>query len=88
MNMIVEEENKKGGYMDMPYYYRAKESFTLEFAPKHFNDVGLHKFRVNITDSLAITSDYMILNITNSYPHFVKNVPPDMNIRFNNTFSY
>ncbi len=77
-----------GIIIDAPYYLTSTGLFSMKFSPIKLNDVGIHLFKVKISDGLDTSTEYFTLKITNSNPYFVKEKPQNLEIKFNNSYHY
>jgi hypothetical protein len=61
---------------------------TLRFFTNSFFDIGVHKFKLTLTDGHMSSSKDLFVEFFNNPPFFIKEVPINMTIKFNNSFEY
>jgi hypothetical protein len=60
----------------------------LKFFTNSFTDVGVHKFQLKLSDTQLSTTYDLWVEFFNNPPFFIKEVPMNMTLKFNNTFEY
>ncbi len=61
---------------------------TLRFYTNSFADIGVHKFQLWLSDGQLSSYKDVYVELFNNPPYFIKEVPANMTLRFNNTFEY
>ena len=61
---------------------------TLRFFTNSFNDVGVYKFQLTLSDTRLTSSKDFYVEFINAPPFFIKDPPMNLTLKFNNTFEY
>ena len=61
---------------------------TMKFFTNSFADIGIHKFRLYLNDTQLSTYKDLYVEFFNNAPFFIKEVPMNLKVKFNNTFEY
>jgi hypothetical protein len=60
----------------------------IAIAPTQMREIGNYLINVTVSDSLATVSTSFQISVMNTPPYFLKTVPEDFTIRFNNTYVF
>ena len=61
---------------------------TVAIAPTQMREIGNYFINVTVSDSLATVSSTFQISVMNTPPYFLKTVPEDFTMRFNNTYVF
>ena len=82
------EEIVGGVATSLPIFATQSGSYQITFNPIPFSTLGVHTFKVIISDSLNESSLTFDLEIYNTAPYFSQEVPVDQTMRLNNSMVY
>lgn len=60
----------------------------MNFFPIKMSDIGFYNFQVTISDGNAQSTLNFELEVYNTPPYFIKEVPSNLTMKFNNSFTY
>ncbi len=63
--------------------YASNFDYTIKLHPVSFSAIGVHTYKVTISDTQFSSSAYFLLEIFNTAPYFVDHAPEDQSIKFN-----
>ena len=60
----------------------------MRFFTNSFADIGFHKFQLKLSDTQLSSTKDLWVEFFNNPPFFIKEVPRNLSLKFNNTFEY
>jgi hypothetical protein len=60
----------------------------LKFFSNSFSDIGVHKFQLQLSDTHLSSTKDLWVEFYNNPPFFIKEVPINLTIKFNNSVEY
>ena len=61
---------------------------SLKFFTDSFADIGIYKFQLTLSDTHLSSNKDLWVEFYNNPPFFIKEVPRNLSIKFNNTFEF